>query len=334
MVGTQIRVGGLLYPFYTISGWLSPTQITIDSPWAGPDVVSASYTIQQVYFPVPDDFGYWYAIVSVKDGYRLWTNLTSADLAMMDPQRTNFGQSYACVFRDYAQILGGMIYPALPLGPYTGNPVSTTNLGYNYPGNNTYLLQVLTPGTTGTATYQWARIGSVAGFSLPVLTDTFAQDLSDGVQVYWPNGITWAANSTWVINAQAVPTSGGPRYELWPGPTYSAYLYPYQYIKKEADLTLAQPQLPPLIANRGEVLLEMALEKCAEFPGTDAEHRNIYHDLKQAAYHANKVRDMLIDLERNDEEVGTSNIDYQAYPFFPSPWMDSQWQQSHAPTLG
>jgi hypothetical protein len=77
----------------------------------------------------------------------------------------------------------------------------------------------------------------------------------------------------------------------------------------------------------------MALEKCAEYPGSDAEHPNIYHDLRQAKYHHDKVTDMLIDLERNDEEVGVSLIDYQTYPYAPAPWLDGQWQQTHAPFL-
>jgi hypothetical protein len=333
MIGTQIRIGGLLYPFYTISGWLSATQIFIDQPWAGMDVTSEAYTIQQNYYPMPTDFGYFYAVVSVKDGYRLWTSLTQADLALMDPQRTNFGQTYAIAFRDYSPIYQGVIYPTTPLGAYASNPISTTTLGFSYPIAATYLIQISGSGLTGTATYVWTRIGQTAGFGAPVTTQTYPLDLSDGVQVYWPAGATWTSGNSWIINAQPVATSGVPRYELWPAPTYSAYLYPYQYIAKEYDLTPQQPQLPPFIANRGEVLLEMALEKCAEFPGADADHRNIYHDLRQAQYHANKVKDMLIDLERNDEEVAVNNIDYQMWPAYPAPWFTGQWQQTHAPFL-
>jgi len=103
MIGRQIRVGGLLYPYYTITGWNSATEILIDQSWAGPDVVAQPYQILQIYYPVPDDFGYWYVIVSIKDGYRLWTNVTEQDLALLDPQRTNQGQTYAAAFRDYTE---------------------------------------------------------------------------------------------------------------------------------------------------------------------------------------------------------------------------------------
>lgn len=332
MIGTQIRIGGLLYPFYTISGWLSATQLVIDQPWAGNDVSNQSYTIQQLYFPVPDDFNYFLdnCVVSVKDGYRLWTTLTQAELDMMDPQRTNFGQTYAVVFRDYSQISAGVVYPPLPLGTYAANPFSMTT-GYTYPTSATYLVQIQTGGATGTATFVWTRIGT-SGLSFPLTTQDYAQDLSDGVQIYFPDA-TWTAGDSWIINAQPTPGTGGPRFELWPGPTYSAYLYPYQYIKKEYDLTEQQPQLPPFIANRGEILLEMALEKCAEFPGGDVDHPNPYYNLKQALYHAAKVEKMMVDLERNDEEVGVSNISYELYPLYPAPWNDSRWQQSHSPFL-
>jgi hypothetical protein len=329
MVGRQIRIGGLLYPYYTIAGYLSPTSLILDQPWAGPDVTAAAYQMLQCYYSVPQDFGYWYAVVSIKDGYRLHTTLTESDLAMADPQRNASGQSYAVAFRDYTQNYNGVINPAMPLQVSASNPVATTTTGFNYPAPATYLIKIVGAGATGAATFQWARLGG-SGLSLATLTDTTAIDLSEGVQVYFPAGANWTNGDCWVINCTPLTTSGVPRFEFWPAPTYSAYLYPYQYIKKEYDLTPDQPQLPPPVANRGEILIEMSLEKCAEFPGEDADHRNIYHDLKQAAYHHNKWLDMLVDLDRNDEEVGNSNIDYQTYPLYPSPWMDGSWQQRHS----
>ena len=83
MIGSQIRLGGLLYPYYTIVGFLSATALLIDQPWAGPDVTNFSYQILQVYYPVPSDFVYWYIVTSPKDGYRLWTNITENDLALL-----------------------------------------------------------------------------------------------------------------------------------------------------------------------------------------------------------------------------------------------------------
>jgi hypothetical protein len=333
MIGRQIRLGGYLFPFYTIIGWLSPTSILIDQPWYGPDVTLQAYTIVQIYYPVPVDFGYFYTIVSVKDGFRLWTNITEADLAMLDPQRTNFGQTYGVAFRGYAGQYGGVIGPAIPVtSPSDPGPISTTTMGYSYPVNATYIVQVVSGGISGTATWRWMRSGQTA-FQLAIPTSNYPVDLADGVQVYWPDGRTYVANDLFVINCQSLVTASTVLYELWPGPTYSAYLYPYIYIAKEYDLSVQQPTLPPFMENRGEVILELALMKCAEYPGPDVDHLNIYHDLKQAAWHRAKFTDMMIDLERNDEEVGVTNIDFQVYPMAPAPWATGQWQQSHAPFL-
>ena len=333
MIGQQIRIGGLLYPYYTIVGWLGPTQILIDQPWYGADVTAQPYNILQCYFPVPDDFGYFYVAVSIKDGYRLWTNVTEADLALLDPQRTNQGQTYAVSFRDYSPQFGGTIGPVIPItNPADPGPISTTSTGFSYVTNATYIIQVVTGGVTGTATWKWLRAGQ-ATFSTTVATSQYAQNLSDGVEIYWPTGQTYVAGDLFVINCVSLMTGSVPRYELWPAPTYAGYLYPYIYISKEYDLTVAQPQLPPNIANRGEVLLEMALAKCATFPGADAEHQNPYYNLKLAQWHELKYLDMLIELENEDENIGVTKIDYQAYPFYPAPWLDGGWEQHHAPFL-
>ncbi len=332
MVGRQIRAGGLLYPYYTIVGWLSATELLIDQPWAGPDISGQAYNILQCFFPVPDNFGYFYVLVSVKDGFRLWTNLTEADLGMLDPQRTNYGQTYAAAFYDYTPSFGGTIGPVIPVtSPTDPAPVSTTDAGFSYVANATYIVQVVNDGPVGISTYQWMRAGQTA-FQPEVPTHLDPQTLADGVQIYWPEA-PYVSRDLFVINCQSQVVQGSPRYELWPAPTFNGYLYPYIYIAKESNLTVQQPSLPPFIANRGEVLLEMALQKCAEFPGSDMTNPNIYYNLKQAGYHSDKVRDMLIDLERNDEEIGVTNIDFQAYPYAPSPWMDGNYQQTHAPFL-
>jgi hypothetical protein len=332
MVGRQIRIGGLNFPFYTIIGYLSPTALLIDQPWSGPDLTNQGYQILQCYYPVPQDFGYWLWVVSIKDAFQLWTNITQSELAWMDPQRTNFGQTYTVVFRDYTAQTGGLIGPAIPVRPGSIGPVSTTSTGYTYVANATYFIQVVQPGPVGTATWIWRR-SDIPTWAPEQPTSDTAVDMQDGVQIYWPDSTPFYAGDTFVINAVSMATQGVPRYELWPAPTFANYLYPYQYIAKEYDLTEKQPQLPPFMANRGEVLLEMALEKCAEYPGADADHVNVYHDLRQAAWHRNKVNDMLVDLERNDEEVGVTLLNYQVFPMFPAPWMTGQWQQTHAPFL-
>lgn len=339
MIGRQIRLGGLLYPYYTIVGWLSPTQILLDQAWAGPDVTGVTYQIIQCFFPVPSDFGYFYLAVSIKDGYRLYTQITEAELGLLDPQRTNQGQTYAIAYKDFAGVFGGVVGPVIPVtSPTDPAPISTTSDGFSYPADATYIVQVVVGGVSGTATFQWLRAGQTA-FQPAQATSTIPIDLSDGVQVYWPDTVVYVAGDLFVINCQSLVTQAVPRYELWPAPTFSGYLYPYIYIAKEYDLTEESPALPPFVANRGEILLEMALEKCATFPGADAEHPNPYFNLKLAEIHRLKVADLMIEFRNNDQNVGIEALGYQNLSYagpFAGPYgvfYDGAYMQTHAPTL-
>jgi len=332
MIGRQIRIGGLMYPYYTIIGWNSATSIEISAPWAGPDVTHQTYTMLKIYYDMPSDFGYFYYVVSIKDAYRLWINVTENDLAMMDPQRTNTGQTYAIAFRGYNDAYGGSIGPVMRVSGSGDSPVSTTSYGYTFVTNATYVVQVVTGGVTGVATFQWMRAGQTS-FTGPVLSTEEAQDLMDGVMLYWPTGNTYVANDVFIVNCLSQVTESAPQYEMWPAPTFNGYLYPYCYIAKEYALTTQQPKLPPFIANRGEVLLEMALVKAAEWPGSDEKEPNPYFSLALAKRHQDKSQQLIWDLERNDEEVGVTNITYQTYPLYPAPWLTGSWQQSHAPFL-
>lgn len=356
MIGSQIRIGGLLYPYYTIIAYISPTALLIDQPWAGVDVTAQAYQILQCYYPVPADFGYFEVVVSIKDGYRLYTQLTEAELAVCDPQRSTQGQTYAVAFRDFSSNYGGVVGPVIAVtSPSDPTPISTTTLGFSYPTNATYIVQVVVGGVTGTATFQWMRAGQSTWQPIQVTSDQ-PQDLSDGVQVYWPDinlGLTWnqatkswdSYTQTWnslgsayvagdlfIINCQALVTSGVPRYELWPAPTYAGYLYPFIYFTKETALTAQNPTLPPPVANRGEILLEMALEKCATFPGQDIDHPNPYFSLQLATYHRARYEEMLIPFENNDQNIAISNITWADWPFA-GPWEDGHWQATHAPFL-
>lgn len=332
MIGQQIRVGGLTNPYYTINTVLSATALTIDLPWAGAEAVSQPYQILQVYYPVPQDFNYFVVALSPKDGYKLWTNLTQVELALIDPQRTDTGQTYAVAFRDYTATYNGTIGPVMPCGALGSPPISTTTNGYSYVAPATYIVRVVAGGVTGTATWQWMR-GGMLDWAPTIPTNDSAQDLMDGVQIYWPvsNG-PYTAGDLFIINAVPGVTQGTPRYELWPAPTYNGYVYPYIYIAKESDISAAAPSLPPFVANRGEVLLELALAACARFPGTDDEHPNIYYSLPLAKTHEDRAERLIWDMERNDEEVGLTNVTYETWPFG-GPFQDGGWQQRHAPYL-
>lgn len=329
MVGRQIRLGGLMFPYYTIVGWNSATEILVDQPWAGAEQTSVTYQIVKIYYEVPSDFGYFEFVVSPKDAYRLWTTVTENELAVMDPQRTNQGQTYSVVFWGYNSNYGGTISQPIQVNGSGQIPISSTENGFTYVADATYIIQMVTGGGSGEATFQWMRAGQTS-FTGPILTSEEAAQLMDGVWLYWPLGV-YVAGDVFVVNCQSNVTESVPIYELWPAPTYQGYIYPYMYIRKEYAISAQRPKLPPFIANRGEVLLEMALEKCATFPGSDANNPNPYYDLRQAKYHAEKAERLLWDLERNDEEIGVTNISYRDYPMAPAPWMTGEWQQHHAP---
>ena len=112
-------------------------------------------------------------------------------------------------------------------------------------------------------------------------------------------------------------------------PINMPYVYPYLYIAKWPALTDDQPVLPGLLARRGDVLLEMALTNCARFPGTDTTP-NPYYDLNLARQHEIKAETLIYELEKKDDDLASKNMSYMNLPFYPAPWLDGSWLQSHA----
>ena len=347
MVGQQIRIGGLNFPYYDITAVLSPTSMLIGAPgWTAPDLTASPYQILQIYYPVPSDFGYFYTIVSVKDAYRLWDTVTEADLMLLDPQRAQTGQTYGVAFYDYQPIFAGTVNPTvIVVGAVTDpTPVSgAVAAGYSGPAPYSYIITISTGGVPGGALqFTWIRSGQASSTGPIAVADNNPITLSDGlgVTVSFPAG-TYVLNDVFVINANpasAGGNSGTARYELWPSPslntpTSPVYQYPFIYVKKEYDLTPSNPTLPPLMANRGDLILELALSNCARFPGPDADHPNPYFSLALALQHETRFENMMVDAERNDEEVGVMRVTYKEYPFYPAPWLDGNWQQSHAPFI-
>lgn len=117
-----------------------------------------------------------------------------------------------------------------------------------------------------------------------------------------------------------------PRYELWPHQK-AQYVYPYLYEARPADLGDAGAQLPRYI--RGDVLLEMALEKAALWPGPSVDEPNPYFSVGLAREHRARAERMVMELERQDDEVNSQDFDYaSSLPLAPFP--DARWLQSHA----
>jgi hypothetical protein len=329
MVGAQFRGGPLpsAFPTYTILEVVSPTSIVLDQPWGGASATALAYQIFQCYFPVPSDFQSFESLTNPTNSFQIWTNLTQYDLDRMDPQRVTAGVVYGAALYDYTTNYQGTIGAILQVRGSGPAPISTTNTGYSFPVASTYVVEITTGGAVGTAVFEWKQDSGTYTTSVSVL-DSNPINLSNGVQVYFPAG-TYVLGDVFIINCTTEPVPSVPRYELWPRPVGAFYVLPYLYIKLLPELTDVQPQLPPFVAQRGDVLLEMALSKCAQFPGT-ATTPNVYYNLAQSQIHARKADELITELEKYDDNTGTQDLAYQNWPFYPAPWLDGRWNQDHA----
>jgi hypothetical protein len=329
MVGMQIRIGSVgnsSYPTYTVVQYLGATQVMIDTPWKGPSLTAQRYQVFQCYFPVPADFQSFISLVNTTNSYRLYTNLTQSDLDTADPQRIQAGMTYAAAFYDYSSNYNGTVSPGIPSNSVV-QPVITTATGYTYPVDSMYVVQIISGGAVGTSTFVWKQDNT--DWSAPIPTSADAYNLSSGVLVYFPTG-NYTAGDVFVALARANVTAGVPRYELWPRPINAPYVLPYIYTARLPDLTDENPGLPPFIASRGDVLLEMALEKCASWPGTTI-MRNPYFDVNLAQRHASRAETLIWELEKRDDEVAMRDLAFTSLSYYPAPWLDGKWQQQHAP---
>jgi len=99
-----------------------------------------------------------------------------------------------------------------------------------------------------------------------------------------------------------------PRYELWPHPTAQA-VYPYIYEARPTDLEDTSATLPRFL--HGDLLVEMALEQAAMWPGPSPDKPNPYFNRDLASMHGKRAEQLIMELERQDEEVAVSNVQYQ-----------------------
>ena len=329
MTGLQITIGGTpaIYGTYTVT-YIGPTSLMLDQPWIGPALTTSGFQIFQCYFTVPPDFQSFYTLTNPTTNQRLWHNCTQAQFDSCDPQRTNFGPSFGAAFYDYTQNFSGTVAATQQAHGSGPVPVSTTTYGYSFPANSVYSVEITTGGVPGGALdFKWKQDGGAytTGVAVP---DTGAIDLSNGVQIYFPTA-TYVAGDVFVIVATAQGTAAQLRYELWPRPVNSPYLYNYLYMVKLPDLSDAQPQLPSFVARRGDVVLEMSLQKAASWPGTSSS-RNGYYDLNLAQQHRVSGETMIYELEKKDDETAMKDLVYQSMDWAPAPWMDGSYLQSHA----
>lgn len=120
------------------------------------------------------------------------------------------------------------------------------------------------------------------------------------------------------------------RLEFWPH-QLSQYVLPYTYSSQPPDLQDPNAILPRII--RGDVVLEGALSRCAEWPGPSVDNPNPYFNLNLAVMHGARYERMLAELEMRDDAIYEQDLRYntwQSLPFAVIPMLDSQWLQSHS----
>jgi hypothetical protein len=160
-------------------------------------------------------------------------------------------------------------------------------------------------------------------------TSTSAVTLAQGVMVYFPATGTYTSGDMFTIQCIAIPQVGLPRYELWPH-FQGAYNWAFMYIARATDLEDPGAVLPRTI--RGDVLMEMALSEAAKWPGNPPDQPNPYFNLTVADRHEAKAERLILELERQDDEIYEMDLNYTRYigmPFAPFPWADASWLQSH-----
>jgi hypothetical protein len=333
MINQQIRIGGQggnTYPTYTIVQILSDTQVLIDTPWIGPTQVAQPFQVFVCYFQVPSDFQYFVSMINTTSNYRLWTNLTQAEIDLADPQRIQQGISFATAFYDFTPNYAGTVGSAVQvLGTGQALIATTSGGGFSYPANSLYTVEISLGGAIGTAQFVWRQDTQPFSPAITTPPDPFTPiQLSNNVYVYFPAG-TYNTGDIFVIQCTATNSPSVARYEIWPRPINTPYVYPYIYRKVLPALTDDVPGLPSSIANRGDVLLEMALERAASWPGTTT-LVNPYHDLNQAKYHNARAEMLINELEKKDDDIAIKNLSYKNIPFYPAPWLDGSWLQTHA----
>lgn len=139
------------------------------------------------------------------------------------------------------------------------------------------------------------------------------------------------ASSSYVVVSYAydqTTTPPRPRFEMWPHQK-SQYCYPYLYVARATDLADSGANLPFYL--RGDVLLEMALAEAARWPGSSRDKPSPFYSLSLAIMHERRSERMIVEMERQDDEVYEQDVKYAlSLPFSPLPWMDASFLQSHA----
>lgn len=137
------------------------------------------------------------------------------------------------------------------------------------------------------------------------------------------------ADRMYTVATEANANDYRPQYEAWPYATSQQTLY-YMYLIDGADLISGTDQ--PIYPIPSDAIVAGALADLAMWPGT-LQHPNPYfQSTRQSAYYEAKYEDMMIEVERQDEEVFLSMLEmYPQFGFPLSPFtFSASFLQSHA----
>lgn len=328
MAGRQFRQG--FSPIYTIAQVNSATSLDLELVWGPQTVTGVTYEIYQAYMTPPSDFHSLMTVWDPNYNWQLWLNIRQQEIDAWDAQRANTGpSSYLVAALDYTTAYTGAVAASLQVRG-TGPGPTSTNQGQGYTGANDaiFTVEVTTGGTATNAIFKWKK--DSGAYLAGVVTDTIPQDLSDGVEIFWPAVNVYVVGDVFVIRCTASLSGGLPRYEFWPHKK-SNYVFPYLYEARATDLTDAGATLPRYI--RGDVLLKMALAEAAQWPGPSADKPNPYYNVTLARDLKAEAERYIYELERQDDLTFEDDLTYQMYqsmPMAPLPFGSAQWLQAHA----
>lgn len=326
MQGRQFRVG-TSSPIYTIQTVISSTSLELDANFGGASGSAVGYNIYQCFFTVPEDFHQFITVWDPAFNWQLYLDVNQSELNIWDAQRANVGNPFVVSFRDYTTSQNGFVGSVLQVVGSGNSPGASGT--FTGPANATFTVEVTTTGAPGTAVYKWKK--NSGSYTTGVTTDAAgaAEALMDGVNIYFPIGLSYTSGNVFIVNTLAVPNAGLPRYELWPQ-QQSQKVYPFLYESRCIDLNDPGATLPRYI--RGDILVEAALEDLSLWPGP-ADKPNPYFSNRSAEYHGAKAETMINVIERQDDEIWQQMLTYQ-YPAvswaYATPLGDSRWLQNHA----
>jgi hypothetical protein len=130
-----------------------------------------------------------------------------------------------------------------------------------------------------------------------------------------------------VIDRRFSSTTGAPQFEIWPYCTTERNL-PFFYIQRGADL-INDADIP-IWPIRSDVIVAGAKADLCRWPGTKELPNLMFGKMDIYRSFEAEFEDMMVDLERQDEEIYTTWLKDSEWSDWPWAPLSASWLQSHA----